>query len=128
MLLPIFFSLSGDHRDLHSFPTRRSSDLGDLAEAFADQRHVWLRRARENAVLFACGLAGTFINPYGVGLHREVLSAVTSSSLANNIEEYLPPNFNELASLPFLIVVLATMVLLALTARRMPFRWLAVVI
>src|SRR5437899_10128605 len=23
-----FFYLSGDHRDLHSFPTRRSSDLG----------------------------------------------------------------------------------------------------
>src|SRR5438093_3770270 len=24
---PFFFSCSGDHRDLHSFPTRRSSDL-----------------------------------------------------------------------------------------------------
>src|SRR5437764_11331744 len=24
----LFFSLSGDHLDLHSFPTRRSSDLG----------------------------------------------------------------------------------------------------
>src|SRR5688572_31870940 len=79
MLLPIFFSLSGDHRDLHSFPTRRSSDLGDLAEAFADQRHVWLRRARENAVLFACGLAGTFINPYGVGLQDRKSTRLNSS-------------------------------------------------
>src|SRR5438477_4711613 len=26
-----FFSCSADHRDLHSFPTRRSSDLGVLA-------------------------------------------------------------------------------------------------
>src|SRR5438270_7372346 len=25
--IPFFFYLSGDHRDLHSFPTRRSSDL-----------------------------------------------------------------------------------------------------
>src|SRR5690606_41369840 len=26
----LFFSSSGDHRDLHSFPTRRSSDLPDM--------------------------------------------------------------------------------------------------
>src|SRR5436305_11877662 len=25
--MPFFFQLYGDHRDLHSFPTRRSSDL-----------------------------------------------------------------------------------------------------
>ena len=101
---------------------------GDLAEALAGEREIWLRRARENVVLLVCGLAGTLINPYGVGLHREVFSAVTSSSLANNIEEYLPPNFNELDSLPFLIVVLATVAMIALTARRMPFRWLAVIV
>src|SRR5438874_10712609 len=26
-MIPFFFKRSGDHRDLHSFPTRRSSDL-----------------------------------------------------------------------------------------------------
>src|SRR5438874_5584007 len=32
MPLPIFFFyLYGDHRDLHSFPTRRSSDLGPIS-------------------------------------------------------------------------------------------------
>src|SRR5438093_7977286 len=29
-ILVFFFSCSGDHRDLHSFPTRRSSDLGPV--------------------------------------------------------------------------------------------------
>src|SRR5437867_9416254 len=29
-----FFSCSGDHRDLHSFPTRRSSDLGVRTQAW----------------------------------------------------------------------------------------------
>src|SRR5204863_9654353 len=29
-LYVFFFSCYGDHRDLHSFPTRRSSDLGDF--------------------------------------------------------------------------------------------------
>src|SRR5438093_13400814 len=27
LFVPFFFSYYGDHRDLHSFPTRRSSDL-----------------------------------------------------------------------------------------------------
>src|SRR5690606_41853634 len=30
-----FFSLYGDHRDLHSFPTRRSSDLREQGELLA---------------------------------------------------------------------------------------------
>src|SRR5690606_40023015 len=31
VFLSFFFQCSGDHRDLHSFPTRRSSDLGSPA-------------------------------------------------------------------------------------------------
>src|SRR5689334_23907744 len=37
------FSCSGDHRDLHSFPTRRSSDLslpGPAREIILELRHV----------------------------------------------------------------------------------------
>src|SRR5690625_6077200 len=30
MLYTLFFKLYRDHRDLHSFPTRRSSDLADV--------------------------------------------------------------------------------------------------
>ncbi|MDP9177464.1 MAG: hypothetical protein M3O61_07275 [Gemmatimonadota bacterium] len=102
---------------------------GDLAEALAGaNRSEWLKRARSDSVLLVAGTAGTFVNPYGIGLHREVFSAVTSSSLATKIEEYLPPKFNELASLPFLLVVLLTLVLFSVTQRRMPFRWLGVVV
>src|SRR5437773_7384958 len=32
LIILFFFYCSGDHRDLHSFPTRRSSDLGDPGE------------------------------------------------------------------------------------------------
>src|SRR5437773_9306822 len=35
-----FFSCSGDHRDLHSFPTRRSSDLVELGELEVEQDHL----------------------------------------------------------------------------------------
>src|SRR5438045_8333125 len=31
-MLSFFFKSSADHRDLHSFPTRRSSDLGTSSE------------------------------------------------------------------------------------------------
>src|SRR5262245_64657444 len=33
-----FFERSGDHRDLHSFPTRRSSDLASLSRSAAHAR------------------------------------------------------------------------------------------
>src|SRR5947209_17833943 len=40
-LYPFFFLLYSDHRDLHSFPTRRSSDLADgMAAPF----HYYFRR------------------------------------------------------------------------------------
>ena len=103
--------------------------IGDVAEALIGTgRSEWLKRARSDLALLAAATAGTFVNPYVMGLHREVFSAVTSSSLAKNLEEYLPPKFNEFASFPFLIVVLLTVVLLSLSTRRMPFRWLAVVV
>src|SRR5256885_16608955 len=45
-----FFKLYGDHRDLHSFPTRRSSDLHDAP-------HVALRRPMSASI--GVGAAGT---------------------------------------------------------------------
>src|SRR6516225_1064906 len=39
-----FFDLSGAHRDLHSFPTRRSSDLAGVAQIDRAQFHSKRRR------------------------------------------------------------------------------------
>src|SRR5690349_24057100 len=50
-LVVFFFSCCGDHRDLHSFPTRRSSDL--TLEAAAT-------RSRPCSSLVACGLSRLF--------------------------------------------------------------------
>src|SRR5437762_6759095 len=37
------FSCSGDHLDLHSFPTRRSSDLNFLHTCFGPiQKYIWI--------------------------------------------------------------------------------------
>src|SRR5690606_40656560 len=42
-----FLSWYGDHRDLHSFPTRRSSDLEGRGRGRARRRGAALRRADE---------------------------------------------------------------------------------
>ncbi|MEO8578419.1 MAG: hypothetical protein ABI556_17035, partial [Gemmatimonadales bacterium] len=67
--------------------------VGDLAEAGIDRagRKDWLSKARTNAAGFLMAALATLANPYGIGLHREVYSAVTSSSLAKNIAEFLAP-------------------------------------
>src|SRR5688572_31444870 len=47
---PFFFSCYDDHRDLHSFPTRRSSDL-HVVDARIEDREVELRRPLEPAAV-----------------------------------------------------------------------------
>src|SRR5687768_18170809 len=47
-----FLSCYGDHRDLHSFPTRRSSDLFALAFAHAQSGLRHLGVSSEEALLF----------------------------------------------------------------------------
>src|SRR5438045_9061745 len=37
LFLFLFFYCYGDHRDLHSFPTRRSSDLGTAGDGLASK-------------------------------------------------------------------------------------------
>src|SRR5690242_21135078 len=44
-----FFYCSGDHRDLHSFPTRRSSDLGDCGSLFLPFALAELHTAQASA-------------------------------------------------------------------------------
>src|SRR5207248_11220671 len=45
-LISFFFSCSGAHRDLHSFPTRRSSDLRRGGERHAERRRRSDQRPR----------------------------------------------------------------------------------
>lgn len=102
--------------------------LGALAEFALTRDHDWLRRAREDLIMFLIGSAATLLNPYGLALHREVFSAVTSSSLAGEISEYLSPNFQELVSAPFALGLIVCFILLALTPRRMKLPWLSVLL
>src|SRR5687767_2381046 len=99
-----FFSCSGAHRDLHSFPTRRSSDLHAVGGAEAG-RAVLVRRARitERAALgltraAACrraDLAGVAV----VASDRATGDARLAAAAAGRSEEHT----SELQSLAYLV-------------------------
>lgn len=104
--------------------------IGDIAEALLSphERNEWLRKARINSLALFLGAAGTLINPYGLTLHREVFSAVTSTSLANNIAEFLAPNFQDAGQWPFLLALLGTVGLFAMGTRRIQMPWLTLIL
>jgi hypothetical protein len=104
--------------------------LGDIAEAFLspDNRQSWLAEAKTNLISFVLAGVSTIANPYGLDLYREVFFAVTSSSLANNIAEFLAPNFRDSGQWPFLAAIVATVALFGLGTRRISLPRLAVIL
>jgi hypothetical protein len=100
---------------------------GDAGEVLLGrEKGFWRARAKENVTAFVVAVLATGVNPYGYRLYKEVLFAVTSSSLANNIIEYLSPNFHDATNLPFLLTLILSFALLAVCTRRMPLPWLFV--
>ena len=104
--------------------------VGDLGEALLSttNRPEWLGRAKRDAISFFLAAGATIANPFGVAMYREVFFAATSASLARNMAEFLPPNFQEPSQWAFLTAILVTVALLSLGVRRMPLPWLAVVL
>jgi hypothetical protein len=90
--------------------------IDSLARRDAQARN---RALADTRALFAAA-AATLVNPYLWRLHTEVWSAATSTLLASTISEYLPPRFGDPAALGFFIALAATIVLLAVSRRRMP--------
>jgi hypothetical protein len=103
--------------------------LGDIVEAWLspENREGWLTDAKTNLTSFVLAALSTLANPYGLTLHREVFSAITSSSLAKNIAEFLPPNFQDSGQWPFLVAIVATVALFGLGTRRISLPRLAVI-
>src|SRR5438477_7214806 len=58
-----FFYQYGDHRDLHSFPTRRSSDLNAEASTDITLRSEVLSYSRARGLFAGLSLAGSTVRP-----------------------------------------------------------------
>jgi hypothetical protein len=103
--------------------------MGELGEGLiTPDREAAFSAARSHCLALAAAVAGTLVNPYFLGLHREVFAAVTSASLSSSIDEYMSPNFHELASFPFLIAILSSVALLALSGKRIQLSRLCVIL
>ncbi len=84
-----------------------------------EQKAEWRARARSAFVALLASSAATLVNPFGLELHGEVFSGATSTELARQMAEFLPPDFQSVAPLPFLITLLLSVAILAITPRRM---------
>ena len=131
---------------LESSSPRRLLYFGLLFAAWANLHAGWLygllligvyaagtridAPGRWRAQLSALGvaLAATFINPFGIGLHGEVIAGATSADLARQMGEFRPPDFLSAASLPFLIALVASAGLLAVSRKKMEWAHLFVVV
>src|SRR5205823_15118874 len=97
----LFFSRSRPHRDLHSFPTRRSSDLEQLAEQVAEiGGDGQVARFVETALLQAGPTAPDFAPAHAAAHHeRDAGVAVIGPAVAVRSEEHT----SELQSLAYLV-------------------------
>ncbi|MGI9042497.1 MAG: hypothetical protein ACR2GK_00070 [Gemmatimonadaceae bacterium] len=85
----------------------------------AGRRAEWLKEVRSHSAAFLVAGAATLLNPYGLGLHAEVVSGAVSPTLAGQMGEFMSPDFQALAPLPFLLALLLSVALLATTTRRL---------
>jgi hypothetical protein len=61
----------------------------------------------------------SFINPDGIGIWKTGYEFLSNQYLVGHTAEYLPPNFQESSTWPFLILLLISILLFAITRRRL---------
>jgi hypothetical protein len=64
--------------------------------------------------------AATFANPAGEGLWETSVGYLGNRYLVNHTAEYLPPDFHQVSTWPFLIMVTASIFILGFKRRRLP--------
>lgn len=104
--------------------------VGALAETVVSTtgRAAWLTAARNHSACLASAALATFLTPFGYRLHAEVLSTATNSDVTRHMAEFLPPDFQAAAAFPFVIAVALSVIIFALSTRRMHYTWMSVVV
>jgi hypothetical protein len=103
--------------------------LGGVGEVFdagmerllplrSDISHGWLQRTGAWAATAGGCLAAVAINPLGPELILYPVRTVSIGVLQTYIQEWQSPNFHQPEVLPFLVLLMATMVAMALSPRR----------
>jgi hypothetical protein len=93
-------------------------DAIDLALGY-DEASSASARFRTLGLVLAISLAVVPLNPYGTAMYRYPLATVHSRAMLAYIGEWLSPNFHESRYLPALLMMLGTILLSALSPRRL---------
>jgi hypothetical protein len=75
-------------------------------------------RARQHAIMLACSIVATIVNPAGIRLHQHVFGYLRNSYLVDHTLEYLSPNFHKPALQTFLLAIIVVVAVLAVSRRR----------
>lgn len=69
----------------------------------------------------------SLINPDGIGIWKTGLGFLGNQYLVSHTAEYLPPDFQQLAFWPFLILIMCSLIVLGLSKKRIAFPHLLIV-
>ena len=81
----------------------------------ADEAGRFAARIRALGIVSGLSLLASLINPYGYELHVHVYRYLSSRWLMNHIDEFLSPDFHGVAQQCFIAILLATIVVLAVS-------------
>jgi hypothetical protein len=62
----------------------------------------------------------TFLNPVGLRIWKTSLGYISNQYLVNHTAEYLPPNFHDPSTWPFLMMILFSLVIFGFNRKRIP--------
>ena len=95
-----------------------AGDLLELTFGSEDRTQAGRHLRRLMLALVAC-LAVVPLNPNGMNMYRYPLETIRSSAIQNYVDEWLSPNFHQARHLPFLCMILASLLALTLSSRRL---------
>ena len=95
--------------------------IGDSLDVAFGYKESWLSTARfrQLALVTAICIAVVPLNPYGIQMYRYPFETLHSRAMLAYIGEWLSPDFHQPRYLPTLFLMLATVVLPALSPRRL---------
>jgi len=88
--------------------------VGSGAELLWGEKSGWTPRVRRYGAMLSAAVAGTLVNPHGLGLHRHLIEFFGTPYLMENTAEFVSPNFHESGAKLFLLILVGSVLVLAL--------------
>jgi hypothetical protein len=82
-------------------------------------RNLYKKKAIVLSLITSACLFVSFINPFGYQILLFPIKLVTERFYADNINEYLSPNFHSYSVIPFELLILLTLVIFSISKRRL---------